>query len=318
MKITFTSEIDRSSTESGIGLIATVLIISVFTSLILIMARYNWANSNMNALEAVNKKVYYIAESGIEYALKRSLNNKNWNWSQNGSFGGGNVSISVLPLAGDTVLIRSISEMDIAAKSHSLLLDVINLMDYSVYVSGSLNGSLGYDSITRLRFDAPVLPKMNLDSLKQVAQSQGAYSAHNLTIDKKTSAFEFWSNPGDHSQNANVVYVEGDLTLKDAKGRIGGIFVVMGKLKLEGYDDFNGIIYMADSSSEESVECKAKKTNRTLYGGIIGNTAISSESTKSGPELTVYYDSIFLEKFYTYSLQTDPVIVDKISWVSNY
>ncbi|MBE9491732.1 MAG: hypothetical protein IMY70_02510 [Bacteroidetes bacterium] len=318
MKIIFTSEIDKPSAESGIGLVAAIAFITIFTSLILIMARYIWTNSHRNALAAGDEKAYYIAESGIEYAVKKSLDLDNWNWNENGNYAEGTVSVSVSSLGEDTVLISSHSQVGITAKRNSLLLYVINLMDYSVYVSGILNGSLGYDSIERLRFDAPQLPLMSLDSLKQVAQAQGRYYNNNLSINNGTPAFGFWSNPGDHDQDANVVYVEKNLVISKTNATIGGIFVVMGKVTMQWSKSINGIIYMANPSSTKSVVCQSFFTYRTLYGGIIGNANIKSTTGWFGPRLTVYYNSTFLEKFYTYSLQPDPVIIEKISWVSDY
>ncbi len=318
MKIIFTSEIDKPTAESGIGLVATIVIVTILTTLILIMARYIWTNSRRNALAASGEKAYYIAESGIEYAVKKSLDLDNWNWNENNNYTDGTFSVSVSSIGGDTVLISSRSQAGNIAKRNSLLLNVINFMDYSVYVSGVLTGDLGYDLIERLRFSALQLPSMDLDSLKQVAQAQGRYYSNNLTIDNSTPAFGFWSNPGDHDQDANVVYVEKNLRIRKTDAAIGGIFVVLGKATLRYTQDINGIIYMANESKIKRMECHNPNTYRTVYGGIIGNADIISGSGVLGPKLTVYYNSTFLEKFYTYSLLPDPVIIEKISWVSNY
>jgi hypothetical protein len=317
MKTIFTSETKHSSSESGIGLVAAIAIISILTTLILIMARYIWTNSRRNALEAFNEKAYYIAESGIEYAIKKSLQIFNWDWNENNNFADGTFSVSVSSSGGDTVLIRSGSQVGNTAKSNSLLLNVINLMDYSVYVSGDLDGPIGYDSIDRLRFNASQLPSMNLDSLKQVAQVQGRYYHNSVTIDDGTTAFGFWSDPGDHEKDANVVYVEKNLTIRKSNATIGGIFVVLGKVTLRDSEDINGIIYMADESSTNRMECDNHNSYRTIYGGIIGNADIITGSGM-GPYLTVYYNSTFLEKFYTYSSQPEPAFIERISWVSEY
>lgn len=318
MKLIFSSEIDKPSAESGIGLVAAIAIVTILTTLILIMARYIWTNSHRNALAAGDEKAYYIAESGIEYAVKKSLDLDNWNWNENNNYADGTFSVSVSSISGDTVLISSRSQAGNTAKRNSLLLNVINFMDYSVYVSGVLTGDLGYDLIERLCFSALQLPPMDLDSLKQVAQAQGRYYSNNLTIDNSTPAFGFWSNPADHDQDANVVYVEKNLRIRKTDAAIGGIFVVGGKTTLRYTQDINGIIYMANESSIKRIECQQPNTYRTVYGGIIGNADIISGSDVLGPKLTVYYNSTFLEKFYTYSLLPDPAIIEKISWVSDY
>jgi hypothetical protein len=318
MKTISTFEIKNRSSERGIGLVPAIIIISIFTSLILIMARYSWTNSHRNALEALNEKAYYLSQSGIEFALKKSLDNNNWNWNQSGKYGGGEVNVSVLPQGVDTILIQSYCKVHNTAKQNSLLLYMINLMNYSIYVSGSRDGNIGCDSENYLRFNQSQLPLMNLDSLKQIAKAQGRYYTNNQIINNGSPAFGFWSNPGDHAKDANIVYAEKNLTINKTNADIGGIFVVMGNFTMSGKGEINGIIYMANSLSTKLVQCSGGKTTRTIYGAIIGNTDVKSRGGPFNPEITVYYNSTFLEKFYNYSVNQNPSVINKLSWISDY
>lgn len=317
MKAVFLSEIKSFSSQKGIGLISAIMIITALTSLILVMARFSWTNGRRNALESGNEKAFYLSESGIEYALKRSVDLNNWNWNQSGNYAGGKVIVSVSYTGRDTVQIKSRSESGNTAKCNSLFLNVINPLNYSVYISGKVNGTIGYDSIERLRFDVLLLPSMNLDSLKQVAQNQGYYYTKNATIDNHSPDFKYWSNPYNHNKDATVIYAEKNLIIDKTDRKIGAIFVVMGKLILQNSKGLEGIFFMANPSSKQVVDCQGKKSQHILQGAVTGNTDINSSNGSHGPELTVYYNNDFIEKFYTYSL-TNSLIIKKINWVANY
>lgn len=317
MKTNFSLEIDCMSSERGIGLVSALMIITALTSFIVIIAGFSWTNSHKNALEASNGKAFYLAESGIQYALQRSITLNEWDWNQSGNYADGKVTVSVLPGEGNEILIRSRAEMENTAKCNSLLLNVFNILNYSVFISGEVNGIIGYDSFDHLYFNSTSLPAMELDSLKQVAQSQGNYFDKNETIDNHSPDYKFWSNPSDHNQNATIVYAEQNLTIDKTNKGIGAIFVVMGDLVLQDSKSIDGVIYMANTSSMQTVDCKGNKAQHTLQGAVIGNTDINSADGRHGPELTVYYDDIYIEKFYTYSI-TGPSIIEKVSWTAIY
>jgi hypothetical protein len=206
----------------------------------------------------------------------------------------------------------------ITAKQTTLTIKVINFLDYSVYVSGDKYGVLGYDSADHIRFNADPLPALNLDSLETVAKDQGHYYNNNLTISNATPAYGFWSNPLDHNQDANITYVRKDLRVTKTNGAIGGIFVVEGDITLSGTQNINGILYLANSKSRSLVLCNALFTYRSIYGGIIGNTDIQGGIGLFGPRLRVYYNSTFLEKFYTYTTDGTSYMLNKISWLANF
>jgi len=300
------------------SLVGVVLLTTLFTSLILVMATFIWTNTRMNALVAGEISTYYLTESGLEYALRRSLDLNNWNWSLNGNYGGGQVSISVSNVNGDTMQIISQAKNGITAKQSTLNLKMINFLNYSVYVSGDNYGILGYDSPHYIRFNVDQLPLLDLDSLKSVAKDQGHYYKNNLTISNSTPAYEFWSNPLNHDQDANITYVEKDLTVTKTNEAIGGIFVVEGDITLNGIQNINGILYLANSKSKSLVLCTGFLTYRSIYGGIIGNSDIQGGIGLFGPRLRVFYNSTFLEKFYTYTLDGNSYVLHKLSWVSNY
>ena len=50
--------------EKGMSLVAAIMVVTLFTSLIIILATQQWTNTNMNALVASEQKAFYAAEAG--------------------------------------------------------------------------------------------------------------------------------------------------------------------------------------------------------------------------------------------------------------
>ncbi|MEJ2053414.1 MAG: hypothetical protein P8X42_05795, partial [Calditrichaceae bacterium] len=107
MKHKYTCEIDPSDPQAGMGLIAVVFILTLFSALAVVIATYLVSNERMNGLAAVEKKTFYLAESGIEYAIQRSFDQDDWDWVQVVNYNGAQIDISVSRLGGDSVRIVS-------------------------------------------------------------------------------------------------------------------------------------------------------------------------------------------------------------------
>jgi len=303
------------NSESGMSLVAVIVITTLFTSLVLVMATQQWANSNMNAIVASEQKSYYVAEAGIEFAIRRSMDLDTWSWTYNGAFGGGNVAINVSQLGGDSVQIVSTGQVGTSAKSNRQVINVVNFADYSVFIEGSTSGWFWSDASRReTGVSVDEMPIMNLDSMRTVSQNQGRYHGSDYTITSGSTPWTFWNNPGDHSQDANIIWVEGDLEITWSNFLSQGIFVVMGDVKISGWGLFNGIIYCPNPTTQSLVRTTIFSVT-ILSGAVVGNTDIYGNFLAL---LTVSYNSSFVNKFYTYALNSDNLKIERLSWASIY
>jgi hypothetical protein len=324
MKHKYTCEIDPSDPQAGMGLIAVVFILTLFSALAVVIATYLVSNERMNGLAAVEKKTFYLAESGIEYAIQRSFDQDDWDWVQVVNYNGAQIDISVSRLGGDSVRIVSGAQMGPYGSEHVQYITGTSGMagtDYSVDISGDNLDYLGYDDPSRLRFNSTDLPEMNLDSLEAIARAQGHYDRNNMTISNSSPTTDFWSNPADHSQDATVYFIEGNLTITKNNAPIGGIFVVMGDVELDvllNFENIYGVFYMANDRRMRDITSSGLFNTRIIYGGIIGNTNIDAGYGLFGYNLLVYYDSDILSKFYTYSTNVSTGSLKKILWTQNY
>jgi hypothetical protein len=304
--------------QAGFGLITAIMVTTFFSLLAVIIASYQLTNSQMNGLSASENKAFYIAESGIEYAIAQSLHTNNWNWNLDENYAGGSLTIDVKTLIDNNIQISSKGRIGKYGAMHTQLLYLFNYLDYSVFVSGDNLDALGYDDSNRLRFNQEMLPVMNIDSLKRIAVEQNHYYSKDLTINNSSPATDFWSDPADQNKDATIYFVEKDLTISKFNENIGGIFVVFGDVTIQYIHDIYGVIYMADEKHTGEVTASGWLTSKNLYGGVVGNTDINGGYSLLGLRLNIYYNSTIQEKFYTYSENTKPYILKKLLWTKNY
>ena len=55
------------------GLVGVIFIIILFSMFLVSMSTYLITNQKMNALNAIKKKTFYLSESGIEFAIRKSI-----------------------------------------------------------------------------------------------------------------------------------------------------------------------------------------------------------------------------------------------------
>jgi hypothetical protein len=305
----------KKNSENGMSLIAALIVVTLFTSLILVMATQHWANTNMNALSAAQARAFYLTESGIDYSIRNSMVTSVWDWSGNINLNGETIDIVSTEVGDDSVTIVSTGQSaNLTARQNSLLIRRQDLRDNSVYVSGSLIGFLWGDP-NDFDFNQATMPAMNIDSMRTVSQAQGFYHAGNYTINTDENPTSFWSDPTDWSKDASIVFVEGNLTVKGSNTVIYGIYVVFGTIKFQSNGDIRGVIFMANSTSKHIHA--TGHVSRTIYGGMVGNGKIMS--TPPTFNLTCYIDDDYITKFYTYALDLSTVVqLERLSWQPVY
>ena len=304
--------------ERGISLVAAVFIIILLSTIAVAVSTYVWANSRMNALTAGEIRALYAAESGREYAIRRSSDISNYNWTQNDTYAGANVTMTVTTLGSDSVEFQSRARYGVTARQITHTVSLIDFTQYSVYITGVNQSIIGFDSADRLRYEVTRLADINIDSLEAVAISQGRYYSGNLTVTNSTATLNFWSNPLNQNQNANIIFVEKNLTVEKNNGPLRGIYVVKGNITFKNAGTVEGVLYLARDTGTSRVNCNGNSTFRTILGGIIGRTNLKGEKTGWWPRLTVNYSNVFISKFYTYTINNTTQYIENLSWQLDY
>ena len=306
----------KKNSELGISLIVAIMIVTLFTSLILVMATQHWANTNMNALSAAQVRAFYLTESGIDYSIRNSMVSAVWDWSGSINLNGETIDIVSTEVGDDSVSIVATGQSaSLAARQNSVLISRQDLRDNAVYVSGSLIGFMWGDP-NDFDFDQSTMPQMNIDSMRTVSQAQGYYHGGNYNIDMDENPTSFWSDPSDWDKDASIVFVEGNLTIKGTNTVIYGIYVVYGTIKFQTDGDVRGVLFMANSTSKQ-IWATGANIDRTVYGGLVGNGKIMS--TPPNFNLTCYIDDDYITKFYTYAADLSSVVLlERLSWQNAY
>jgi TM2 domain-containing membrane protein YozV len=307
------SEINKND-QRGASLIFAIIFTTLFTVMIYVMATMFRTNTRMDALTIGEQQSFYLAESGLEYAVKKSTVTSSYNWQDTLNYEGGEIIIDVASMSGDTVLFTSTGKYGMAAKRNTLAISSRNFAtDYAVYISGDINGTL-YGDIDLFRTNQTDFIDINLATLKALAQSQGTYYTQaNKSINWKSSC-SFWSDPSDPNSPPNVIYAEKNLTIEGPSGKICGIIISAGgwiKFKYDGI--VNGIVYIADDH-ERNLNGTGQVNGVVINGGVVGSIKFLAQG-----QFTANINSTYLSAFYNYA--TDPsqlVQINRLNWQSVY
>ncbi|MBX7151300.1 pilus assembly PilX N-terminal domain-containing protein [bacterium] len=299
--------------ESGSALSSTILIISILTFMGLTLTLTQQNNAKISATDSDNMRAFYSAQSAIDYAVKASLNTMNWHWSaSNQSIAGGTVTITVedntiRPALNDTLQVSVKSVYGQTASNQVFRLRMVDISGYAVYISGSLNDVSVRDSAgtinNSLAYEyATVLPEIDINKLKQTAIAQGHYFNSSLTLDNGSTyptgndASYYHPRPnGVPSDTPNVVYIEGDLEVKNSAS-IYGIVVVQGDVRLKNSQKLEGILYLPSPVSVVEPQDVTLYNKENVYGGIFGGANVEGNGNPN--KINVYFRSSYIQKFF--------------------
>jgi Tfp pilus assembly protein PilX len=315
--------------EKGSTLIAVIFFVSTLTLAGLVMVQFVQNNSNLIAVDAQAANAFYSAQSAIDYAVKKSLNTNNWHWSANNqTIASGTASINVedstiYNYLKDTLQVRVLITSGNASSRQIFRMRLTDISGYAVYISGNLNDVTINDSAGNpnpsLAYDhATELPEIDTYKLKQMAIAQGHYFSGSLSLSNGasyptgTDANFYHPRPnGVPSDTPNVVYIEGNLEVKNS-AQIFGIIVVNGDVDLKNSQKLEGILYLPSPVSvvQQDVDMHNKES---IYGGIFGGANVEGLGNES--KINVYYRASYVKKFFSsYAIHGLPYITIWRNW----
>lgn len=314
--------------EKGSTLIAVIFFVSTLTLAGLVMVNFVQNNSKVVAVDAQTARSFYTAQSAIDYAVRKSLNSNNWHWSANNqTIANGTATINVedstiYAYLHDTLQVKVIATSGNAASRQIYRIRLTDISGYAVYVSGELddvtvNDSAGNPSPELAQEYATELPEMDTYRLKQMAIAQGHYFNGSLSVSNGdsypagTDANFYHPRPnGVPSDTPNVVYIEGNLEVKNS-GQIFGIIVVNGDVVLKNSQKLEGILYLPSPVSVvQQVDLDNKES---VYGGIFGGANVEGNGNVN--KINIYYRASYVKKFFsTYAVNGLPYITFWRNW----
>ncbi len=260
----------KNHSQYGMSLVAAIVITTLFTSLVSIMATYQWANSRMTAIVAGEQKAYYLSESGTEYALKSLKDSANWRAGvTNVVLGDGKFTITIedsttIPALSDSLLVSSVAEAGVTAKKIQVLCLVSDVdFKYSAYAGDEIDFTTGKGII-------------NGDLHANNSATLGWKYTHNgnltqgTTINPPTINWAHWASEA----TAAGQHITGDYTFNSAGSPYTGVWYVTGDADIGSNGvQINGTLVVDGDFDINKNNCQITATPATNPALLVGKTA---------------------------------------------
>jgi len=313
--------------KRAIALVIGLILTAVLTTLGAAMISRSLSEYNLARKQVENTQAFWLAEAGVNKALKILRDDYNSLSIRNVSFGAGGYAVAIvnnldgsrtvtssgfIPTSGITRVIEAnmvrfsttppdffgnaIYSADNVDLNGSF--DVIGKIRYAAALARNGSGTVS-DTITRDPSINP-LARLSFAQLRALSQSQGNYhDAAHLSGPFPTG---FWFNQA--SGIPNVVFLEGNLTLS-GKVTAGGFFVVGGEVTynatISGNVSVDGAIY---TLGQFTINGGGNALN--VNGGVwTGQLATLNGNSK------ISYNSTYMSAIQSLGINTD---VQIISW----
>lgn len=320
---------DSVHQEKGSTLVAAISLVTILTLAGFVLVSLTDNNARSLAVDVASARAFYAAQSGLEYGIRKSLTSGNWHWNASQqAIGSGSVTVvaedsTLFPSLHDTLQVRVIGTYGGATSGQTFRMRLTDISGFAIYISGSLNDvtvrdSAGNPNPMLAREYATELPEMDTERLKQMAIAQGHYFSGSLSVSNGASyptgndANFYHPRPnGTPSDTPNVVYIEGNLEVKNS-GQIFGIVVVQGDVTLKNSQKLEGVLYLPSPVSvvQQDVDLHNKET---VYGGIFGGANVEGLGNEN--KINVYYRASYIRKFFgSYALSGMPYITIWRHW----
>lgn len=255
--------------------------------------------------EAVQAR--YLAEAGIEYAIKVVASGGTLSASETVSIDNGSVGLSAT-LSTGSALIGAVGHVNSSQKRTQVtILYRPPISDFGIVATGDITNvdalDEGGDPDPDLMIDsAPSLPTIDTQAMIDTATAQGHVEVGPFTPSHGYPNFNFYYS----GTIPNITYVQGDMEVQGGR-TVYGIFVVEGNVRLNGASRVEGVLYMVTPNTVV-LYGGGSPTESSVTGGIIANGDVDG----TGNHITVHYKSDYMESFGDFEDRTNPIM--KIVW----
>jgi hypothetical protein len=266
------------------------------------------------------------AASGAYMALNQLYQNPAWRTGYSNLVIGGNAldvmvtndSVGATPQPFQVKISASAGNADNSNLTEVVVFDR-GFQNFAVWAKDTVISATTYDSLgvnkpELLMKDAPFMPKIDKTGLVSKASDQGYVFGNDTDIDYGSGHFHpstgfpnnsFYHDSTALSQTPNVIYVNGDLHIRDAR-TVYGIYVVEGDVLLNENATVRGVLYLPNSSSRVY---NRENHNSSVVGGIVTWGEVDGE----GAQILVRHKPEFLRKLVSnYAPDNPPIRV--LSW----
>ncbi len=300
--------------QQGSTLTTTVLLVAVLTVLGVTMAQLIDTQSSLVTVDVTQVRSFYSGQAGLEYGIRRAFQSANWHWTEsNLPIAGSSVTVfaedsTLLPSLHDTLQVTAVATNGQNGTKQRFRTRLFDISQFAIYVSGDVNDVTVRDSAGNinpgLAYEfATNMPEMDTDLLKTIAIQQGHYFSGSLSLSNgsvypsgQDTGFYHVNASGVRTDTPNVVYIEGDLEVKNS-ATISGIIVVNGDVALKNSQKLQGVLYLPDPVSVVEQSDVDLHNKETVYGAIYGGANV--EGLGNETKINVYYRRSYIVNFFS-------------------
>jgi len=283
------------SEVGSISIAFVFIMIAAFATLGVVSLSLMASDSQMSVNFVQRLQAQYLAEAGIEYGIDLVFQGQGGPYTETVSTGGGYFSLSIEQ---DSVLtLTSTGDMDRAEKGVEVKVSFRPpIEDVAIFSTNNITNvttldEAGDPDTTLAIANAPFLPDMDDSTLIAMAIAQGHVETGPIfTPSHGYPNFNYYFI----GTTPNVTWVQNDLLVLGGR-TVYGIFVVDGKITLNGSARVEGVLYMRNNFDFVGTG-GGPPPGSIVTGGVVANGAVSG----TGNHITVRYNSEYMGKFGEY------------------
>jgi len=298
--------------EQGTTLLVSLIFIVTLGMIIISLTTMVAADARIQALNSEERRAFYAAQSGMEYAI-RGINEYAVSHSSITTLDGysetidcGNSTscqVDIAFIGSDSLIITSTGQSVHHAKRLERRLRFIDVASYAVYSSGNIQNIRTIPSGLTLD-NATHMPFFDLDELRDMA-SPSQYFSGDVTL---SSVFSF---------SSGINFVEGNLTFGLFNWINVGTFISGGNVRINTsilpLGTTVGNIYQFTDGA--TFQCQWQLLWRELNGGLIVNGSVNGTSVPGLPfRFTVRQNRSRMTSLLQYTVNGGPVIFTQSTW----
>ncbi len=306
--------------QEGSALIAVVFLLMLIAMMSITMLTITVSDTRMGMLRAEQVRAFYAAQSGLEYGIKRvllSAPDQLHGWSEEINTGNGTTcKVQVVFLGNNRFQVRANGYSQKFVKKLSQTLSYIDVSRYAIYTTGNVSRVVAhpwpphgfffishYPSLVYAH--APVMPKFDLDELRQLSLPNGYHSGNYVV----NSIFHFPPN--------KFVFVERNLTFQHWNWFGWGHFVARGWVKFKSpwlpFSATFGTVYQPTPGKRLTSQISLFR--RSLIGGVISNGNVRGAPWLFGSSnLYVFHHRNTMIRFLRHSVNESPLVFRQSRW----
>lgn len=300
----------RSSQQNERGSVSVAFIsflLLLFSTLGFVSFSMMRSDSQLTARALQSLQARYLAEAGVEIAIKHMAEGDTLASSETVTLDGGSFTIQAVTTS-DGMQLTSIGAFGEVTKRLRITSNYRPpISNFAIFSTGNIDqvsalDELGDPAPGLLVENAITLPDIDNDALIDTATAQSHVQTSDFTPSDGYPNYNFYYS----GSNPNVTYVQGNMLVQGGR-TIYGIYIVEGNITLQGSSRVEGVLYMTTPDAV-IIHGGGNPSESSVTGGVVANGPVDG----TGNHITIHYTPEYMTLFGEYENRT--ASISSIKW----